>query len=1004
MLKKLNLSPLNNTYKDYIAKLKDLGFLGDIEASEGARLVESTDNGIYHVIPQCVLFPRNAKDIKLSLKTANKQKYRSIVFSPRGGGTGTNGQSLTNGIMIDCSRYMNKIINIDPIKKTATIEPGVVLGQLNSDLSKYSLFFAPHVSSESRATIGGMVSTDACGKGSIIHGRTSNHIIKLNCLLVTGESLETREILLSEIENESKLSQHIHNSICQLLIRNKDEIEKTFPKMTRYMTGYNLSGAIDYANESINLNYLIAGSEGTLVYITGITVKLLDIPKYKILFLVQYKSFLHALSDGYRLLKFNPSAIETIDDNIIKLAMDDPIYYKVADIIFKDKESVPQGINLIEFNFSDKDSYNLLSSKLTDFLSKGQNIDYYCATNPSEISSLWELRKKGVGLLGAMKGNRKPIPFMEDTAVPPQYLSQYIDEIRELLNFHGLNYGMFGHVDAGCLHMRPALDMTVDKDRRLVPVVTKEVNSLVKKYHGIYWSEHGKGYRSEYVEDYFGSTLYEALRQIKYFFDLDNRMNPGKIVVPHGSDDKVVSVDGPYRGYLDGEISQSIRNQYAGAFECNGNAACLNYSEYEVMCPSSKFSRNWLHSPKGRAALLREWLRKQSLVEKKEISKNNYGSFKRLLFYFNKPKDDFSNEVYDSLFHCLGCKACASACPVKINIPEMKSKFLSQYHTRYPRSFRDYIISKNEVFLIFISKLPVPLKVLINSFLGKKYFLKALGFNSLPKIDVSHQKILKNITKKNNFSYQKAYNFRDNSKNKTVLLLCDSLSYSYNSEVLVSAYELIKKLGFNVLILPLRDSGKGYHALGFLKKFKKLAKSNIDYYNQLAKLGFSIVGVEPSLTLCFRDEYIKMFGNMCKFKVELFSEWLHSQDIKSTQKIKNQEFNLYLYPHCTEKALVSNTEILWVGILKALNLKVKTVQTGCCGMAGNYGYQIETSAYSKKIYDLSWKDILQGYSSEDIVLATGFSCRSQVSLYSNKVNVMHPIVFINKYLTGEAYD
>ena len=1006
MLGKLGVKGLSSLYKLYIRELKLSGFLGDIEDDEASRIVESTDNSIYQVVPECILFPKNEDDIKIAFELANKEDdFHKIKFSPRGGGTGTNGQSLTYGIMIDCSRYMNNIKHIDCNKKQVTVEPGVVLGQLNATLAFNSLFFAPDVSSGSRATIGGMVSTDACGKSSIIYGRTSDHVNKIKCILVDGSIMEFKRIPLSEIQHQSNKSKEIHGKIYQLLSNNKDEIENVFPKMTRFMTGYNLDKIIDYKEGTMNLNYLLSGSEGTLAYISEITLNLVDFPKYKILFAIQYSSFLNALSDGYTLLRFKPSAIETIDDNILSIAKCDPIYAHISHMILNKSEVALAGINLMEFIAESEDEMNAISSQVVSFLDKSDvNTGFYCASDSDDISALWELRRKGVGLLGAMQGNRKPIPFMEDTAVPPKYLSNYINDIRQLLDFYGLKYGMFGHVDAGCLHMRPALDMNIDKDRRLVPVITKEVNALVKKYHGVYWSEHGKGYRSEYVVDYFGSTLYQSLRDIKYFFDIHNQMNPGKIVVPTGSAENVVSVDGPYRGYMDEDVSKLERKSYSGAFNCNGNAACLNYDFDEVMCPSAKVSRNWSYSPKGRAALLREWLRKRSLRDagKFKLGQNIWFSFfKRCYFFIFKPKDDFSREVYRSLSECLGCKACATACPIKVDIPNMKSKFLQDYHSRYPRLIRDYLISANERIALFLVKCPNIVKYFVNRLLKLRLFKKLFSFSMLPEFNIFEQNKAKIDIKRYKFSWNKAKNLKATEKEKTICLVYDLLLLSYEAEVLSSACRFLINLGYNVYILPLRESGKGYHALGFLKSFGRIAKNNISFYNKIAKLGIPLVGIEPSLTLCYRDEYLEEYKDLKKFNIMLLSEWLvlELSNINTSQVcIPPFKKNIYLYSHCTEKSLVSDSDTHWKSIYSYFGCSIEIKKTGCCGMAGNYGYQAETYSSSKKIYDLSWKGSLDKLADDSVLLATGFSCRSQVARFNKQKTLVHPIVFLDNFI------
>ncbi len=995
-------------YQEYLEKIKDNGFLGDIQSDYASRLAAATDNSIYQVVPKCVLFPKSHKDIQISFELASEEKFQAITFSPRGGGTGTNGQSLTEGIMVDCSRYMNKIKKIDLKSNTVVVEPGVVLDQLNEVLEKDGVFFAPNLSPSNRATVGGMANTDACGKGSRIYGRTSEHIVSLICLLVNGENLETKCLSFSELEIEKakqSKSADIHQKIEEQITSQVDEIESQFPKLTRFMTGYNLAKVIDQEKQTFNLSYLIAGSEGTLVYVTELTLKLTPIPKQKMLFAIQYSSFDSALREGKDLLKFDPAALETIDDNILKLAEHDEIYAQVSHMLEIKNDCFPQGINLLEFTVEASKEFESLKDEIKTYLnlaeSKGQILGFYCALEANEINALWDLRKKGVGLLGAMKGTRKPIPFMEDTAVPPEHLADYIAELRILLDGYGLKYGMFGHVDVGCLHMRPALDINTEADRRLVVELTQKVNALVKKYHGIYWSEHGKGFRSEYIVDYFGEKLYQTLREIKGLFDPHNQLNPGKIVVPADSDAEVVKVDGPFKGYRDMQVPESVRTEYAGAFNCNGNAACLDYSPHSVMCPSAKVSRDWVNSPKGRSTLLREWLRlKQKDKTSDKPSENSFVSMvKKFSYLWKKQEYDFSHEVYQSLSKCLGCKGCATACPIKVDIPSMKPKFLNDYHKKYPRRLRDYVFAMSEESAYWQSKIPA-----LSSKIMKMTSVQTCieGLFSIKDTPVPNSIGLKKALIQRqapDFSLEALNQLDVKQKAKTVCLIQDAFNSVYDTEVLLATYDLLSVLGYSVYVLPFRVNGKAYHTKGFLKKFKKIAQESTAFYNQITAKGVPIIGIEPSLTLCYRDEYVEALGDDVKFKVALIQEWL-SSNLSYFNFPQSIPKAFSLYAHCTEKSLAASAVLAWPEIFKAFGHRLNIQDVGCCGMAGTFGHEKENIEDSKGIYALSWKNKL---SSEDInknVLATGFSCRSQIKRMEQK-KARHPVSALYEGIINE---
>ncbi|MFZ9035352.1 MAG: FAD-binding and (Fe-S)-binding domain-containing protein [Francisellaceae bacterium] len=979
-------------YAAFTADLKTVGFQGQISCDYASRVAAAVDNSIYQLTPQLVLFPRSHEDIKMIFKLAARKAYRSLKFSARGAGTGTNGQSLCEGVMIDSSRYMNQILEIDIDKKWVRVEPGVVLDQLNEILKPLNYFFAPNLSPSNRATIGGMASTDACGKGSRIYGRTSEHLLSLSCIMADGGEIKTREISAGDFEklcHENSKTGEIYRLIRREIIDNYVEISAQFPKMDRFMTGYNLAKTYDNQKQSVNLNYLIAGSEGTLVYITELRLKLTEIPACKQLFAISYSSFDEALRDARDLIDLNPAAIETIDDNILRLAKEDEIYPKIMPLLNMEVDGEIAAINLLEIIADSSTEIEDQIEQVKRHLDK-MGRAYYLAGDQEEAESLWELRKKGVGLLGNMKGSAKPIAFMEDTAVPPQHLADYIVELRALLDGYGLKYGMFGHVDVGCLHMRPALDMNEAKDRALVVELTAEVNQLVKKYGGVYWSEHGKGFRSEYVKDYFGDDLYASLQKIKGIFDPYNQLNPGKIVVPFGSNDELVRVDGPFKGYADEKVLTAVRQSYSGAFECNGNSACLNYSTTQVMCPSAKVSRDWVYSPKGRSALLREWLFQ---LAKHNYIPNTIRKSKIVFWNQRQNQEDFSCEVYDSLDKCLGCKACATACPIKVDIPHMKSKFLAEYHRRYRRPWRDYMVKYVERLAFLQSKAPTVMNAVGQNSVFKPIIEKLTGFVDAPRLS----KNLKVALKRRHvwpFSLSALAKLNEDEKKNTVCIVQDAFTSFYDNEVVLSCYDFLSKLGFRVYVLPFKANGKPAHVKGFLKSFEKTVKKATQFYNQVAACGVDIIGIEPSMTLAYRDEYrhasVKLNG-----QIELFQEWLVRR-LPDLMAFKQQSLTqqAILYGHCSERSLAAVSMIHWQKIFKHFGVRLDIARVGCCGMAGVYGHERPHAERSKQIFELSWRPSIAQNDEDKTPLATGFSCRCQIKRIENR-NIQHPLQYLN---------
>ncbi|MCF6764410.1 FAD-binding oxidoreductase [Thiotrichales bacterium 19S3-7] len=991
---------LNLKYEQFLSDLKKLKFEGDIHKDMATRLSISTDNSVYQVIPEVVLFPKHKCDIELIFKLAADQRYRMIKLSPRGGGTGTNGQSLSHGIIIDHSRYLNQIGEINIEERWVEVQPGVVLDQLNDYLKQYQLFFPISISPSDRATLGGMCNTDACGKGSCRYGRTSQNIIQIECVLVGGSCMLTKEIdmhQLNDLKSTDSQVGKIYKTVDDILFEHKAEIEKIFPKLQRFMTGYNLAMIYDQTSESFNLNYLLSGSEGTLAYVTKLRLKLTPIARHKALFVIQYTSFDRALRAARELLPFNPSAIETVDDMILTLAEQDEFYHKIKPLLSRNKtvDVTARGLNLVEFiTETEVQLKTVLEQVNHQLLSLSKNdekiISFFVTSDVNEMNQLWDLRKKSVGLLANFEGWRKPVPFMEDTVVAPEYLADFILALREILDSYHLRYGMFGHVDVGCLHMRPALDMTDKEDQKKLVEITQKVNQLVLNYGGIYWSEHGKGFRSELVKDYFGDILTKDLAKIKKVFDPFNQLNPGKIVVAEGSNEALVKIDGPFRGYADAQVTQETRSQWGNIFNCNGNARCLNRDYNFLMCPSAKISNNWVYSPKGRATLLREWSRLAALKGYDAFKFQTKRMTNPLPKLWRSPIDDFSYEVYQSMQKCLGCKACATSCPVQVDIPQNKSLFLYHYHQRYKRPIKDYFIGYIEQITALGSKLPRIYSTLTQNRFTRKWLQSQVGLVDLPSL--SQVKFDQALKMRNAPVVSQAHlnKLTAAEKERSVCLLQDAFTSYYDVKTALTVYDVLTELGFNVYVLPFKANGKGLYVKGFLKQFKRLAVKNSHYLNEIAQSGVDIVGIEPTMVLCYRDEYPKILAdNKPQFNVQLLQEWLLSKLAMLKPSVNNQNKTYYLFAHCTERALALTSSVQWQKIFEKLNLKLEIVDVGCCGMAGTYGHEREHKTNSQKLYQLSWREKIEQLEPSQI-LVSGYSCRSQIRRFS-QLEVQHPI-------------
>lgn len=951
-------------YSDYLQRLSKTDFSGEIRKDYAARLAIATDNSIYQVIPQSVIFPRNTNDIAIALALSQEEKFYAIKFAPRGGGTGTNGQSLSAGIIIDCSKYLRQILELNLEEKWVRVQPGVVLDQLNQHLRPFGVHFAPEISPSNRATLGGMINTDACGNGSKILGRTSDHVIDLTCVLINGTVIKS-----SKLDPTDTLAQ----KCTDILQKNQTLIQEKFFSAPRTLNGYNLAKAY---HDQFNLNYLLCGSEGTLGIISECKLKLSPLPTFKKLVVIKYQHFADALRATEITADIRPLVIETIDEKLIALAREDSIYFKIKDFIEK-----ANAINLVEFAADDENDLDQQIKKLCANIDNSSTaVGYYVAKNNDEIKLLWELRKKSVGLISKRQdGTRRPIPFIEDTAVPPEKLADYINEFKNLLDRHQLIYGMYGHVDAGCVHVRPALDTKISQDEKLIRVLSDEVVALVKKFGGVIWGEHGKGFRSEYGPNFFGAELFLVLRKIKTFFDPHNQLNPGKIATPIDSSDTVVKLDGPLRGHFDKQISASANTEYASAMACNGNGACFNFSTQDVMCPSFKVTQDRIHSPKGRATVIREWLRLLSLHK----SANTFKMPFTKIFNSLRKKPDFSHEVFAAMAGCLGCKACANQCPLSVDVPEFKAKFLQQYYSRYTRPLRDYFIAHTESIAYLQAKMPK----ISNWFLRRKLiqfiFKSWFKIVDLPAIHLSQEKLLSS-------AHLKAH-----KNENTIILLQDALTSFYEPNVLSSCYQLLTALGFSVHLEPFFINGKPFHVKGFLPKFSRIALKNIQRLRSLATNNIPIIGIDPSITLTYRDEYQKILGSEpLGFNVQLPQEFLHKHMEKLPKSTTTA--NYFLLSHCTEKTTLVETEKQWQAIFAQIGLHLIPLAAGCCGMAGSYGHEIEHAGQSQALFRMDWqRHISENPGAEKYLLATGYSCRSQVQR-CEKIKLHHPLEIINE--------
>ena len=1046
-----NLRKIETAYVKFLEALTSSNFSGEIEDRYAARLLVATDNSVYQRMPQAVLFPKSKEDVVEIFKLASRSEFKSVKFAPRGGGTGTNGQSLTDGIVIDMSRHMKNVWDFNPQERSIYVQPGVIKDELNELTAKENLFFSPELSTSSRATIGGMLSNDAAGQGSLVYGRTSEHILEVDVVLEDGSTALFKPVSGDELKAKlalKNLEGEIYRTVYSLIKDNAAAIKQHFPKLNRFLTGYDLDHAYDPKSDTLNLCRLVCGAEGTLCTVVGAKLDLTVKPTYRALCVVKYENFDSALRHANALIKAGVFSVETVDSKVLNLAKKDPVWLSVKDYITDVDGAEISGVNIVEFNGMDTEKVKAFMLKLYDQTIKQSQkrqmgILGACIVETKEgIAAVYGMRKKAVGLLGSAAGAKKLVAFTEDTVVPPENLADYILEFRALLDGMNVTYGMFGHVDTGLMHVRPALDLTTDEDREKLVKISDGVVELVKKYGGQMWGEHGRGYRSCYGEVFFGE-LYPLARKVKAAFDKDNRLNPGKICVPFGNEtDKLVAVDDPMRGDLDRTIDIRVRDSFDGAMNCNGNGQCFSYSTASLMCPSYRYSKDHVKSPKGYSGLMREWLRLMTergvdinaAEEKLTIEASRERTFKEscvaAVSYVGNlfertyntlfEREDFNHEYLGHVATCLSCKSCKTQCPAHVNSAELNSRFLNFYYSRYLRPSMDFLCMNAERTNPLMARVPRLSNALLQNSLSKLLVENIFKFVDLPKFN---ERTLRQQAQDANIQVLTAKEADARAAHYDVIVVSNAFTASYEADGLIDLAKLVRSMGFKVAILKPYTNGKLLVIRGARAAFIRKARPQAERLARLNAKGLTLVGFDPALTICYRDEYKSLIPNCPDFNVMLPEEWLKQalaseKFLAKEAKIKNaleaivrrktpeQEVSsgavnedviascdytedFYLFCHCTEQALVPLSVQMWQQILAHFKLRLMPVSVACCGMAGLFGHMKDNLDETRTVYEQNWQSKIRERDFAQCLI-TGFSCRSQVHRMEHK-RANHPI-------------
>lgn len=961
------------TVTAYLDVLRRAGFGGDIGEDNANRITFSTDNSIYQIFPQAVIFPRDGRDVALVMQVANRPDFQALHFHPRGGGTSCNGQSLGDGIVLDTSRHMRRILDFNVETRQIRLEPGVIRDQLNLFLQPHGLFFPPHVSTTNRATIGGMVSNDSSGKGSRIYGKTSAWVEALRLVLPDG-----REVTVSATDAPEDLAR----SLASILAPLRDEIRTVFPTLNRGFTGYDLLNAMD-AQGRVSLPALLCGSEGTLALITEITCRVAPLPACSAVMAIGFASLEAGLRAVPRLLESEPSAIEFLDDKILALVRGSD-FDALAARLWGGSAAPPDALHFVEFEADSMASLRAQMDRLHGVLDSMGGaaqglVSRAEAIDAPDVAAIWNLRKACQGLLLSQQGQRRAQPFIEDFVVPPERLADFIADLRDDPACKGVDVGMFGHADVGVIHMRPLLDMRAAADRARIRSISDAVNRLTLRYGGLFWGEHGKGFRGEYAESLLGPRLSHAMAGIKQLFDPQNRMNPGKIASPAGMPGILPLDAPPMRGSYDEGIDATTLDGFARALHCNGNGNCFGLAAAETLCPSYRATGDRRFSPKGRAGLLREWLRLRAAQDEEAMAAMVPG-------------------LKQSLDSCLSCKACAgSGCPVRVDIPEMRAAFLDWYHQQHRRPLLHHLLRHLESALPWLARLAPLANPLLHNPLSTRLLHRTLGLTDLPRLDGrTFARGLRGLGIKTATPSQ----ILARPKLPSVVIIQDPFVPFFDARAGLAQVALLQRLAGEVMVMAWRPSGKVLHVTGQLGAFRQTAKRLAGDLAQLSQAGIELVGLDPPTTLMLRDEYRHSIGYGCA--VMTLEEWIaqRPQDAIAPAHVAAAPRPAYrLAPHCTARALTPDSTADWIAVFRRFGLDLHSEATGCCGMAGLFGHEVANQTISRSLYEQNWRPRVEDPVAMPL-LATGFSCRCQAERLSGTA-LEHPAAVLLQQITAD---
>ncbi len=943
---------------------------GEVHDDSTTRKLYSTDASIYQMLPMVVVVPRSVVDLQTTVQIAQEH---GIPIVARGGGTSLSGQTVGTGIILDTSKYLNQILAIDPKRKRATVQPGVILDQLNRALAQHGLQFGPDVSTANRATIGGMIGNNSAGSHSIVYGKTINHVLSLNLILSDGSPFKTEVVPINQkppLGHTSPLAGDIYSLFRNELPALRPMIEARYPKILRRVSGYNLDAMqADSDRGVIDLAKLIVGSEGTLALVTEAELNCVSLPMHKGLLIPHFNSIQAALEVVNDILMHEPSAVELMDQMILDLARDNlALRERMQAIVGR-----PAALLMIEFAGDDHSDVLNRLDRLEHQLQRQPGVTALVkAVESKDREPLWRLRESGLPLLMGLPGDRKPVSFVEDTAVAPKKMPEFVAAFAKIIEKHGTVGAIYGHASVGCLHIRPVLNMKSAKDVAAMRSISEEVVELVMAFGGSLSGEHGDGLaRSEWNRRLFGDELYAFMQKIKRTCDPRCIFNPGKIVdAPPMTEN--LRIDPKYQAF---EPASRFHFDDVGGFArsvelCSGTGVCRK-TQSGVMCPSYRATRNEADSTRGRANALR-WAMTSPFPE----------------------HDLRSDWLQNVLRLCLSCKACKSECPSNVDMARLKAEVDHLYYQTHSRPLVHHLIKRLPT-LLHVGSWLSPIVNTMSDLRLSRWLLEKL-------VGIDRRRSLPPLARLSFTRWHQQHRARkqDASQNKAVIL-ADCFTNYQEPWIPIALVQILQKIGVHTEIWQGHCCGRPLISNGLLVEAQRWVKEQAPLLAKQVEPGQPLLVLEPGCWSAIADDWPSLWpGQATKYlaKHTLLAEkafgTLYEQPMRQVPWQPLHE-SVVLHAHCHQKALAEEKYSL--ELLKHIpELEARSLESGCCGMAGLFGYE-------KAHFDLSWQIAQQSLDAElsrqptAIVAATGTSCRHQVQDVFNRPSY-HPIQILARQL------